>query len=96
MLPVYHTLSFNRLLCGKDGLCEDQAKVPVNSRNSSCIMPVRCKSGLIYSGNFIKPVHCFHQSKKNVRDFFSFICSFQEKFYVKQCHKYNLFAGCLS
>lgn len=64
MLSVYHNLPFNRLLCGKYDPYERQAEVTVNSRNSSSIMPVRCKGGLIYSGNFIKPVHCFHQSKR--------------------------------
>lgn len=64
MPSVYHYLPFNRLLCGKYGLCKDQAKVTVNSRNSSCTKPVKCRGGLIYSGNFIKPVHCFHPSKR--------------------------------
>lgn len=49
---------------------EVAAEVTVNNRNSSSLISVRCKGGLIYSGNFIKPIHCFHQSKKNVRDFF--------------------------
>lgn len=54
---------------------EVEAEVIVN-RNSSSFISARCKGGLIYSGNFIKPVHCFHQSKKNVRDFFLYSAHF--------------------
>lgn len=89
ILLVYHNLPFNNVLCGKCWY-EDQAEVTVNSRNSSCIMSVRCKGGLIYSGNFIKPDHCFHQPKKNVRDFCFLLSAHEKGFYVKQCHMWFL------
>lgn len=61
---------------------EVAAEVIVNSRNSSSLISVRCKGGLIYSGNFIKPIHCFHQSKKNVRDFFFFNLLISKMFFL--------------
>lgn len=74
---------------------EVAAEVTVNSRNSSSLISVRCKDGLIYSGNFVKPIHCFHQPKKNVRDFFFPLISssnrFQTGFFfcVTRCPKYG-------